>query len=56
MKLQQNFINKLTVERFLRAVKIFASSEQGGKLRLMFAGLIALLLGINGMNVLNIYE
>ena len=56
MKPQQTYINKLTVERFLRAIKIFASSEQGWKAKLMFAGLIALLLGINGMNVLNNYE
>ena len=56
MKPQQTFINRLTVERFLRAGKILASSEQGWKAKLMFAGLIALLLGINKINVLNNYE
>jgi putative ATP-binding cassette transporter len=36
-------------------VKDFASSEYGWQAKLMFAGLIALLLGINGTNVLNSY-
>ena len=46
---------KITVVRFVRAVRNFASSEVGWKAKLMFAGLIALLFGINGMNVVNSY-
>jgi len=55
MKPQEAFIDKQTVDRFLLAVKIFASSEEGWMAKIMFAGLIALLLGVNGMNVLNNY-
>jgi putative ATP-binding cassette transporter len=46
---------KITVVRFVRAVRNCASSEVGWKVKLMFAGLIALLCGINGMNVVNSY-
>jgi putative ATP-binding cassette transporter len=37
------------------AVRYFATSEVGGKARWMFAGLIAFLFAINGMNVVNSY-
>jgi putative ATP-binding cassette transporter len=47
--------HKITVTRFVRAVKNFAVSEDGWKAKWMFAGLIALLCGINGMNVVNSY-
>jgi vitamin B12/bleomycin/antimicrobial peptide transport system ATP-binding/permease protein len=43
----------VTALRFVRAVKIFAGSEVGWKAKLMFAGLVALLCGINGLNVVN---
>lgn len=42
-------------KRFGHAVRNFASSEAGGKSRWMFAGLVAFLLAINGMNVVNSY-
>ncbi|MEW6038386.1 MAG: SbmA/BacA-like family transporter [Pseudomonadota bacterium] len=48
-------IDRQTWFRFVRTVKTFAASEVGGKARLMFAGLIVLLLGINGLNVVNSY-
>jgi vitamin B12/bleomycin/antimicrobial peptide transport system ATP-binding/permease protein len=55
MNQQQVPFDKLTVSRFIRAVKDFAKSECGWQAKFMFAGLIALLLGINGTNVLNSY-
>ncbi len=42
-------------KRFGQAVRNFASSEAGGKSRWMFAGLVAFLFAINGMNVVNSY-
>jgi vitamin B12/bleomycin/antimicrobial peptide transport system ATP-binding/permease protein len=44
-----------TATRFLRAVRLFASSEAGSKAKWMFAGLLALLCGANGLNVINSY-
>jgi putative ATP-binding cassette transporter len=41
--------------RFVQAVRNFVNSEVGWKAKLMFAGLIALLFGVNGMNVVNSY-
>jgi vitamin B12/bleomycin/antimicrobial peptide transport system ATP-binding/permease protein len=46
---------KVTAERFIRAVRIFANSGVGSKAKLMFAGLVALLCGVNGLNVVNSY-
>jgi putative ATP-binding cassette transporter len=46
---------KVTAGRFFRAVSIFANSEVGWKAKLMFAGLVALLCGVNGLNVVNSY-
>jgi vitamin B12/bleomycin/antimicrobial peptide transport system ATP-binding/permease protein len=46
---------KLTIGRFVQAVRNFASSEVGGKAALMFAGLVVLLFGANGLNVVNSY-
>jgi vitamin B12/bleomycin/antimicrobial peptide transport system ATP-binding/permease protein len=48
-------INRLTWARFTQAVKNFATSEVGGTAKLLFAALIALLLGSNGLNVVNSY-
>ena len=45
--------HKITVARCVQAVRNLAASEDGRKAKWMFAGLIALLLGINGMNVVN---
>ncbi len=47
--------DKLTALRFFRSFKEFAASDVGWRARLMFAALLALLLGINGANVLNSY-
>ena len=55
MNQQQIPFDKQTAIRFIQAVRIFANSEFGWQAKLMFAGLMALLLGINGMNVLNSY-
>jgi len=40
---------------FLRAIRVFITSEVGGTARLMLFGLVALLFAINGMNVVNSY-
>jgi vitamin B12/bleomycin/antimicrobial peptide transport system ATP-binding/permease protein len=47
--------HKVTRARFVRAVKNFANSEVGWQAKLMFAALVALLCGANGLNVLNSY-
>jgi putative ATP-binding cassette transporter len=41
--------------RLARAVRAVAMSEVGGKFRLLFAGILLLLLAINGLNVVNSY-
>jgi putative ATP-binding cassette transporter len=46
---------KITAVRFVRAIKIFMSSEAGVKARWMLAGLVLLLCGINALNVVNSY-
>ncbi|MEZ2128270.1 MULTISPECIES: ABC transporter ATP-binding protein/permease [unclassified Sinorhizobium] len=46
---------RTTALRFVQAVGHFMTSEVGWKARLMFAGLVALLCGINGLNVVNSY-
>jgi putative ATP-binding cassette transporter len=48
-------IDKTTWVRFVQAVRNFATSEVGWKAKMMFAGLIALLFAISGMNVVNSY-
>ena len=52
---KRKILLKITVVRFVQAVRNFADSEVGWKAKLMFAGLIALLFVINGMNVVNSY-
>jgi putative ATP-binding cassette transporter len=52
---QQVPINGLTWARFVRGVRNFAASEVGWKAGKLFAGLIAMLLGINALNVVNSY-
>ncbi len=47
--------DKLIALRFISAVKSLATSEHGWQAVFMFAGLVLLLLGINGANVLNSY-
>jgi putative ATP-binding cassette transporter len=49
-------INRQTWDRFVRWVKMFATSEQvGTKAKWIFAALVILLLSINGLNILNSY-
>ncbi len=45
----------VTTSRFVRAVRSFASSEVGWKAKLMLSGLVLLLAGANGLNVINSY-
>ena len=45
---------KETATQFMRAVSLFASSEAGSEAKWMFVGLLALLCGANGLNVINI--
>lgn len=47
--------DRQTAAHFGRAVGDFAGSEVGGRAKWMFAALLLLLFGINGMNVLNSY-
>jgi vitamin B12/bleomycin/antimicrobial peptide transport system ATP-binding/permease protein len=44
---------RVTASRFLRSVRLFISSDVGGHAKLLIAGLVTLLVGINGLNVLN---
>lgn len=48
-------ISRNTWKRFLEMLAMLARSEVGGKAKLLFALLILLLFGINGLNVLNSY-
>ena len=45
----------LLATRLVAAIRIFARSEVGWKAKLMFAAIVALLLGANGLNVANSY-
>lgn len=45
----------MTWTRFVRAIRNFVASEVGWKAKWLFVGLIALLFGIRGMNVVNSY-
>jgi len=55
MEKQRASLAKLSWDRFVRAVRNLATSDVGWKAKLMFAGLIALLFAISGMNVVNSY-
>ncbi|PSJ56894.1 ABC transporter ATP-binding protein/permease [Pseudaminobacter soli (ex Li et al. 2025)] len=46
---------RVTAGRFVRTVRIFASSEVGRKAKLLFIGLAALLFGVSILNVVNSY-
>jgi vitamin B12/bleomycin/antimicrobial peptide transport system ATP-binding/permease protein len=46
---------KVTARRFVRAIATFVTSEVGWRARFMFGGLIALLFGLTGLNVVNNY-
>ncbi|CAM5767976.1 ABC transporter ATP-binding protein [Labrys miyagiensis] len=46
---------RTTASRFSQAIRVFARSEVGWKAKLIFGGLVALLCGVNGLNVVNSY-
>jgi putative ATP-binding cassette transporter len=48
-------LDRLTWTRWLRAVQAVAFSEVGGRARWLFGALLALLVAINGLNVVNSY-
>src|SRR5512147_3179642 len=48
-------LDRLTWTRWRSAVRAFATSEVGGRAKAMFAALLALLVAINGLNVVNSY-
>ena len=48
-------LDRVTLARFVRAATAFARADVGGSAKLLFAALLALMLGINAMNVLNSY-
>jgi putative ATP-binding cassette transporter len=55
MNAQGGPIDRLVLLRFVRAIRTFATSEVGGNAKRLAATLMVLLLGINGLNVLNSY-
>ncbi|MFO1431697.1 MAG: SbmA/BacA-like family transporter [Candidatus Competibacteraceae bacterium] len=55
MDKQRVYIDKVTGTYFIQAIRNFANSDVGWKAKWMFAGLIALLFAISGMNVVNSY-
>jgi putative ATP-binding cassette transporter len=48
-------LDRLTWARWRRAVRDVTRSEVGGRVKLLFAALLTLLLAINGLNVVNSY-
>ncbi len=52
---QSRRFDRTTWVRFVRAIKELATSEVGGHAMLLFGVLLALVLAINGLNVLNSY-
>ncbi len=55
MSVQGVPFSRLTWARVLRVVKAFSASEVGGRAKWLFALLITLLFGVNGLNVVNSY-
>lgn len=55
MNTSRNRMGQLTWARFVRSVRNLATSEVGGKAKLLFALLVALLIASNGLNVLGSY-
>ncbi len=55
MKEEKVAINRQTMRRLARGLATFMKSPVGGKAKLLTAGLLFLMLCINGMNVLNSY-
>ena len=54
-RVTQISLDRETWTRFVGAVRSVATSEVGGKFRLLFAGLLLLMLALNGLNVVNSY-
>ena len=48
-------LDRLTWARWRRAMRDLMRSEVGGRVKLLFGALLALLLAINGLNVVNSY-
>jgi putative ATP-binding cassette transporter len=46
-------LDRQTWARFVRAATVFATSEVGGRAKLLFVALLVLMVGINAMNVVN---
>jgi vitamin B12/bleomycin/antimicrobial peptide transport system ATP-binding/permease protein len=46
---------RTTISRFVQAIRTFANSEVGWRAKLIFASLVGLLCGVNGLNVVNSY-
>ncbi|MBB5577160.1 hypothetical protein [Rhizobium paranaense] len=44
---------KLTATRFIRAVKLFMTSDVGGRAKFLLCALVALFGGISALNVVN---
>lgn len=55
MNEQEFLMNRQTWVRFTQRIKDLAASEVGSQAKWLFALLIALLLGVNGLNVINSY-
>jgi putative ATP-binding cassette transporter len=55
MEEKETSFRRQTFRRLLRSISIFLKSEVGGKARWLLAGLLLLMLAINGMNVANSY-
>ena len=55
MSAEQVPLNRQTWLRFVQGIRNFVTSEVGLKAKLLFAGLVALLVAINGLNVVNSY-
>jgi vitamin B12/bleomycin/antimicrobial peptide transport system ATP-binding/permease protein len=55
MKEEKVAINRQTIGRLVRVVRMFTASPVGRKAKFLVAGLIGLMLCINAMNVLNSY-
>ncbi|MBB3411691.1 putative ATP-binding cassette transporter [Rhizobium sp. BK316] len=50
---QQQILLKLTATRFIHAIKLFMTSDVGGRAGFLLASLIALFAGISALNVVN---
>jgi vitamin B12/bleomycin/antimicrobial peptide transport system ATP-binding/permease protein len=51
----QVFFDRGTWTRFVRAIRVVSDSEAGGKFRFFVTALVIMLVGVNGLNVVNSY-